>query len=73
MIPNLSEKNTYFGKQTIDALIYGMESIKLLSNLNNYLQNTKLYITIKIITICYQLNKLLDTLPEDNFKDNFRF
>ena len=72
MIPNLSEKNTYFGKQTIDALIYGMESIKLLSNLNNDLQNTKLYITIKIITICYQLNKLLDALPEDDFKDNFR-
>jgi hypothetical protein len=65
-------KNMYFGKQVIDSLIYGIESIKLLSNLNDDLQNTKLYTTIKIIFICYQLNKLVEMLPQDDFKDMFK-
>lgn len=65
-------KNMYFGKQVINSLIYGIESIKLLSNLTDDLQNTKLYTTIKIIFICYQLNKLVDLLPEDDFKDKYK-
>lgn len=70
--PSLSEKNTYFTKQIIDSLIFGIEAIQLLSKLEDDTQNKQLYTIIKIITICNDLNELVNILPKDEFRRNFQ-
>lgn len=70
--PSLHEKNIYFIQQIIDSLIFGFDSIQLLSKLEDDTQNKQLYSIIKIITICNDLNKLVNILPKDEFRTNFQ-
>lgn len=70
---SLREKNSYLTKQIIDSILYGFGAIQLLlSKFEDDTQNKKLYKIIELITICNDLNKLVNILPKDEFRRNFQ-
>lgn len=69
---NKDLKIRYFANQTFDAFIIGVNTIRLLSNLNKDWQNEDLVKIVKIIEIIYDLHKLVEHLPQDDFKTKMK-
>jgi hypothetical protein len=66
------EKNKLFARLILDTTIFVLNTIQLLSKVEQDLQNTNLKKTIKIIEECYNLEKMVNALPEDIFKTNLK-
>ncbi len=62
----------FFASLLLDSTTLALNKIQTLSKVKQNLENTNLYKTMKIIEECYNLEKMVNALPEDIFKTNLK-